>query len=140
MEREDLERTLAINGVSIADGDAVVAKVLEGARYKEAEIKEALNLLKNTPDLVNKSRVEGLHKLFRTDNSLRPDEISKLLNIEISEESIGEQRARERNLGATQLMMVGACSVVLALGGIVLYMYLNEMGVFHPSSVLSLRS
>lgn len=137
INREHIESILKINGVEPGSPDEEIRSVLMSARYNKDEVDTAIMVLRENIK-TKTTRVEGLHKIFRTDEALRPDEISQLLGIEVDIDQSINIRSSNNELSGLQYMVVWVLSVVLAVSGILLYMYLHKMGVFHPSVSLSL--
>ncbi len=131
INREQIESILKVNGVSPAAPDEQIRSVLLSARYDHNEVDTAIMVLRENIK-TNKTRVDGLHKIFRTDQALKPEEISQLLGIDVD---ISEQvvpRSKGRDLSGVQYVFVWILSVVLAVSGILFYMYLHKIGIFYP--------
>jgi len=112
--------------------DEHIRSVMLSARYNNDEVDTALMILRE--DIKTKqTRVDGLHKIFRTDDTLKPKEISKLLGIEVDASQFEPVEHNHRNYAAVQYMVVWFFSVMFAVTGILLYMYLNQVGMFHPT-------
>lgn len=132
ISREQVESLLKINGMSAASPDEHIRSVLLSARYNRDEVDTALMVLRE--DMKTKqTRVDGLHKIFRSDESLRPKEISKLLGIEVDASQFVEVSQTQRDYATIQYIVVWFFSVVLAVSGILFYMYVNQVGMFHPT-------
>lgn len=136
INREHIESILKINGVVPGSPDEEIRSVLMSARYSKDEVDTAIMVLRENIK-TKTTRVEGLHKIFRTDEALRPDEISQLLGIEVDIDQSIKIRSHSNDLSGLHYMVVWVLSVVLAVSGILLYMYLHRMGVFHPSAGFS---
>lgn len=136
INKNQIESILKINGVSSTSGDEVIRSVLLSARYNNDEVDTAIMVLRENVK-TNKTRVEGLHKIFRTDEALMPEEISQLLGIDVDVESVSAINSKARSFSNAQLVAVWFLSVALALAGILAYMYLYKVGVFHPSMYLN---
>lgn len=129
--RNQVETILKINGVPPTSADEQIRSILLSARYSNDEVDTALMILRE--DVKTKqTRVDGLHKVFRTGDALRSDEISSLLGIEISVEDKIEDRNKKKQISFVQYIVVWIFSVVLAVSGVLFYMYLHKIGVFHP--------
>ncbi len=129
--RNQVETILKINGVPPTSADEQIRSILLSARYSNDEVDTALMILRE--DVKTKqTRVDGLHKVFRTGDALRSDEISSLLGIEISVEDKIEDRNKKKQISFVQYIVVWILSVVLAVSGVLFYMYLHKIGVFHP--------
>lgn len=132
ISREQIETLLKINGVSAMSPDEHIRSVLLSARYTKDEVDTAIMVLRE--DVKTKqTRVDGLHKVFRTSEALAPAEVSALLGIDVSIAETIEQRQKARRLSAFQMMIVWLMSVAVAVSGIMFYMYMQKVGVFHPS-------
>jgi hypothetical protein len=83
------------------------------------------------------TRVEGLHKIFRTDEALKPEEISQLLGIEVDIDQSISVKSKNRDFSSFQFALIWILSVMFAVSGILFYMYLYKIGLFHPSFAYS---
>lgn len=137
INRDHIESILKINGVAPGSPDEQIRSVLMSARYSKDEVDTAIMVLRENIK-TKTTRVDGLHKIFRTDESLRPEEISQLLGIEVNIDQTLNARSKSKELSGIQYMFVWISSVVLAVSGILFYMYLYKIGFFHPSFAMSL--
>ena len=134
IKRDQIESVLKINGVQPTSPDEQIRSVLLSARYTKDEVDTAIMVLRENTK-TNKTRVDGLHKIFRTNEGLRPDEISQLLGIEVNLSDRVESHNGEggRDLSQFQNVIIGVLSFTLAILGLVFYMYIYEIGIFYPS-------
>jgi hypothetical protein len=132
IERNHIEKILKINGMSPSEPDDVIRSVLLSARYNDDEIDTALMVLREDTK-TKQVRVEGLHKVFRTDNALKPQEISDLLGIDVNLEHYLPPIVQSRTFVTSTLISVWILSLLLAVVGVLLYMHFNNVGIFHPS-------
>jgi len=132
IERNHIEKILKINGMSPSEPDDVIRSVLLSARYNDDEIDTALMVLREDTK-TKQVRVEGLHKVFRTDNALKPQEISDLLGIDVNLEHYLPPIVQSRTFVTPTLISVWILSLLLAVVGVLLYMHFNNVGIFHPS-------
>ncbi len=132
MHKDQIETILKINGVAPSSPDEEIRSVLLSARFNKDEVDTAIMVLRENTK-TNETRVEGLHKVFRSDEGLRPAEISQLLGIDVDIDQVAIGDSRSRDFSGIQYMIVWFLSVVLAVSGILFYMYLNKVGLFHPS-------
>ncbi len=137
LDRKHLERILKINGVSPTAADEEIRSVLLSAHYRNEEVEMALMVLRENLD-TKATRVDSLHKLMRTDQTLSAKEISKLLGIEIALPVV-RRGAQARSLSPSstaERIVVAILSVVVALIGLGLAMYVLEFGVFHATAAV----
>lgn len=135
INRTQIESILKINGVTSGSPDDKIRSVLLSARYSKDEVDTAIMVLRENVK-TNRTRVDGLHKIFRTEEALKPDEISQLLGIDVEISKSLVPQSKGRDLSSFQYILVWVLSVALGVGGIILYMYLHNVGVFHSSSQL----
>lgn len=134
ISRNQIESILKLNGVEPQSPDDVIRSVLMSARYDENEINTALMVLrKNTK--TNKTRIDGLHKVFRTDESLRPQEISLLLGVELEMTEEIKPGAHLRKFSTGNYLAIIILSIALALLSAIFLMYIQDAGPFHHSMV-----
>jgi len=132
IERSYIEKILKINGMSPSEPDDIIRSVLLSARYNNDEIDTALMVLRE--DVENKRiRVEGLHKVFRTNESLGPQEISQLLGVDVDIGSYLQDSPETPRLLNTTFVSVSVLSVLIAVVGVLLFMHMSGVGLFHPS-------
>lgn len=132
IKREQVEAILKINGVAPGSPDETIRSVLLSARYSKDEVDTAIMVLRENTK-TNKTRVDGLHKVFRSDQALKPHEISQLLGIEVDVTDEVVVNSKSRDFSTLQYMIVWLLSVVVAVAGILMYMYLYKVGIFHPT-------
>lgn len=133
LQKKDIETILKINGVSASAPDEEIRSVLLSARFNNEEVDTAIMVLRENTT-THQTRVDGLHKIFRTDETLKPSEISSLLGIEVQVEEVSVRESRNRNLSVGQSLVVTAVAIILALAGVACAMYFYEVGFFHPTA------
>ncbi len=137
-DKKQIESILRVNGLGVSAPDEEIRSLLISARFDDDEIKAALVVLRENT-VTNETRVDGLHKVFRTDKHLQPKEISKLLGIDISVEDTISKKEKKRHLSYFELALVVFVSFLLAALFILLYMYSQDIGIFHPASLLEIK-
>jgi len=136
MKREQIESVLKINGVEPTSADEEIRSVLLSARYSKDEVDTAIMVLREDTK-TKKTRVDGLHKVFRTDEGLRPDEISQLLGIEVNlNRRVPDDTSELNRMSALQNVIIWVLSALIAVLGLVFYMYIYKVGIFHSSTGL----
>ncbi len=133
MTRDELETLLKIHGESLNSPTERIHEILSTAGYPPADITLLLTYKLNHPDGVPK-RVSGLHKVFRTDQSLAPDEINALLGVEVTVDII-HSHAKPQSKNYFQTAMIVFFTVLLAAFGLVFAMYFGQVGIFHEAAV-----
>jgi hypothetical protein len=136
LQKKDIEAILKVNGVLPTSPEEEIRSVLISARYNNEDIDTAVMVLRENT-VTNKTRVDGLHKIFRSDDALRPSEISALLGIDVEVDHLSIRRNASRDMSIIQNAIVTVVAIVLAIFGVTLAMYSYQVGVFHPSSVTS---
>jgi len=129
INRNHIESLLRSNGVAINAPDEEIRSVLLSARYEDEEVDTAILVLRENTK-TNQTRVDGLHKIFRSNQALLPQEISQLLGIDVSRELLINKADKIRNISLGHLIIVFVVSVVVVGTVALLYMYLFKMGVF----------
>jgi hypothetical protein len=138
LQKQDIEKILKINGVSPNADDEEIRSVLLSARYNNDEVDTAIMVLRENMK-THQTRVEGLHKVFRSDEALNASEISALLGIEVTVDEVSADGRRGREMSTLQTLFVIVVSIVLALLGVFGAMYHYEVGIFHPTSAIGKR-
>ena len=132
INRTQVESLLKINGVPAGSPDEEIRSVLLSARYTKDEVDTAIMVLRENTK-TNKTRVDGLHKIFRTDEGLKPNEISELLGIQVDVNQLPTIKEKSNTISKLYLMFIWVLSVVVAVIGVLIYMYSYKVGLFHPS-------
>jgi len=132
IKRDQVEAILKVNGVPTSSPDEHIRSVLLSARYSKDEVDTAIMVLREN-NKTNQTRVDGLHKVFRTSEALSSEEISQLLGVEVSFDKTEVQVSRERYATKLQLLTIWLSSFTLATVAILVYMYIYKVGIFHSS-------
>jgi hypothetical protein len=132
MDKHQLESILKINGLAPSSPDEEIRSLLLSARFNKDEIDTALLVLRENT-ITHEENVDGLHKVFRTDTSLKPKEISSLLGINVSLDHKITAGARGREMTLFQFLLLLLLSIFLVVIVTAIYMYSNNVGAFHPS-------
>ena len=134
VNKKHIETILKINGLADSAPDEEIRSVLLSARFHEDEIDTALMVLRENI-VTNKTRVDGLHKAFRTDEGLEAKEIAELLGIEVN---IKDRHKSEKHNSSLYTILstivLWVASALVAAVALLYYMYTHNVGVFHPSS------
>ncbi len=134
-KKEHIEKMLRLNGVSLDDPDDVIKSVLISAQWHEDDVEAAVLVLRENKDS-HETHVDSLHKVFRSDERLRPETISSLLGIEmdLSSKDIEVRRKRARPaLMPSQVLVMTVISLVLSLIFVFAVMWYLETGLFHQT-------
>ena len=134
-KKEHIEKMLRLNGVSLDDPDDVIKSVLISAQWHEDDVEAAVLVLRENKDS-HETHVDSLHKVFRSDERLRPETISSLLGIEMdfSSKDIEVRRKRARRaLMPSQVLVMAVISLVLSLIFVFAAMWYLETGLFHQT-------
>lgn len=133
IDREHIERLLKLNGLEETAADEEIKSILLSARYKEHEVDAALMVLRENKD-TNRKKIDGLHKIFRTDDLLDSKEISDLLGIDINLEDRVVAGSSAREMPMLGQVLLSIVAVLVALTALILYMYIEDIGLFHHTS------
>lgn len=131
-DRSQIESILKVNGLGKTAPDEEIRSVLLSARFNKDEVDTALMILRENTK-TSETRVDGLHKVFRSDRVLQPNEISKLLGIDISLRDEVSSATDVKRFSAIELALLSTVSALLAVVCVLLYMYTQNIGWFHPS-------
>jgi hypothetical protein len=133
IKRSEIEKILKVNGVPTSSPEEEIRSVLISARFDKHEVDTAIMVLRE--DTTSKQvRVDGLHKVFRTDEALQPKEISELLGIEVDASTFYRPQASATTQQGLQYVTIWVLSVLFAVATIMMFMYINEVGPFHASN------
>lgn len=79
------------------------------------------------------ARLSGLNTLYRSDQSLKPQEVSALLGIDIDVPEVRVEVHKRRAPSLVQNILVIVFAILLGLGGLMYAMYDAQAGIFHPT-------
>jgi hypothetical protein len=134
IERQHIEAILKVNGIPPTAPEEQIRSVLISSRYNNNEIDTAIMVLKENTT-TNVSHVDGLHKVFRTDGGLKPDEIAKLLGINVE---VTESKTKTFNsnghISTQHYLFIWIISLIVAIVAVATYMYISDIGLFHHTS------
>lgn len=132
IDRSKIEALLKIQGIPPTAPDEQIRSVLLSAQYDDDEISTAITVLRENK-LDNRSHINGLHKIYRTDNGLKPAEISALLGINVEVSDLQIKNHRQHGATNAHYFIILGLVLFLAIGGLMFAMFLNQAGPFHPS-------
>jgi hypothetical protein len=132
-DRKQIESILRVNGLHALSQDEEIRSVLLSARFADDEVKAALVILRENTK-TNETTVDGLHKVFRSDEALKPKEISRLLGITIAVSDHINHSTKKRSLSWGEFFLLTVGSFLLTGFFMLFYMYSHDMGVFHQAS------
>ncbi len=129
LEKRHLEAILRINGMNANSTVDEIREVLKSARYNDDEINSAIAVLKETTP-AGKVVSDGLHKVLRSNESLKPSEISELLAIDVPIDRLrpgGMSRATDLN----EPIVFAFTTVVITTVGLLVAMYAYDIDILH---------
>lgn len=134
-QRQHIEQLLRLNGVSVDDSDDQIKSVLISAQWHKEDVEAAVLVLRENKKN-HKTHVDSLHKVFRSDDRLRPETISALLGIEMnitSKEIAKRHKNANGQMRASQMLLVAAMALILSAIFLFASMKHLEMGLFHKT-------
>ena len=133
IDRLHIEHILKLNGLQPTAPDEEIRSVLLSAKWQNDEVETALTVLREKV-ANHSSRVDTLHNVFLTDKRLSPEAIHSLLgiNVELSAKEISEVRQSKRYISFLQVMTIILYATLLAFSSILIVMYIQNFGLFHP--------
>jgi hypothetical protein len=137
INKTHIENVLRANGLSQTSSDDEIRSVLISASYNNDEVDSAVLVLRENIKS-HKTHVDGLHKVFRSDTTLNSAEISALLGVDVDLEHHVAARTDRRQMSIFIQLILFFISVALAMLCALAYMYVMQIGVFHPSTSIAL--
>jgi len=137
IDKNHIKTILKINGIAPTAPNEEIRTILLSAQFSNDEVETALTVLRENVD-TNETRIEGLHKVFRSDKGLKSGEISALLGIDVNIQSAHIATADNKSFAVIYYIILWALSVAIALIAIILYMHANEFGLFHQTSAVKI--
>lgn len=138
IDKKHIESLLKINGLHPTAKDEEIKSILLSARYNHDEVDAAIMVLRENTK-TNQTKVEGLHKIFRSDQMLNSAEISSLLGIDVDLEERVVAGSKARKLTTLSQAFLMSFSILLALAALFIYMYITHVGLFHPTSAFAAK-
>lgn len=132
IERHQIESILKVNGVTPGSPDEEIRSVLLSARYSKNDVDTAIMVLRQNTK-TKQTRVDGLHKVFRSNQALSPEEISELLGIEVEASTTSQPAVEAKDYSKLVTLLIWILSILIGIGGVLIYMYLHQLGPFHPA-------
>lgn len=133
IDRNHIERILRLNGLNPTAADEEIRSVLISAKWHKDDVETALTVLRENMT-THKSHVDTLQNVFLSDKRLSPEAIQSLLGITVEASSRELQSFREsrRHMSLWQAFSIMFYATVLALTFILVIMYVQHFGIFHP--------
>ena len=133
IDREHIERVLKINGLAPTSPDEEIRSVLVSAKWHKDDVETALTVLRENVK-THQTRTDTLHNVFLTDERLSPEAIESLLGIdvEISSKDLKSLGHSRRRINVWQALTIGGYALVAAVAFMMLIMYWQQIGIFHP--------
>jgi hypothetical protein len=135
LERSHVEKLLKLNGVEPTAPDEEIKSVLISARWHKNDVETALLVLRENTQS-HESHVDSLHKVFRSDDQLKPETISALLGVDVSvtrEALARNKRGYKPQLSIGQMIQIGLVSFSASVICLLASMWYLKMGVFHAT-------
>lgn len=134
IHREQIESFLRANGVPPSATDDEIRSLLLSAEWGENEVNTALIILRQNINN-DTTHVETLHKVFNTDETLSPQEISQLLGIDfsVSKDQLEKYNSESSTFLMSEEMLILISSVILAIVSVSFFMYSQKIGPFYES-------
>lgn len=132
LDRAHIERFLQLNGVNPSAPDEEIKSILISASWHEDDVNAAIMVLRENKQS-NESRVDSIHKVFHSDDKLRPELVSSLLGIEmgISSNEIELRRKARAGLSGVEILRLIGVSITLSLLAVLFAMWYFQAGFFH---------
>ena len=130
MNRDQLLTVLKINGLEPTAPEEDVRAVLRNARYSAHEVESALHILRDA-NAIEDARVDGLHRVFYSDEHLRPNEVASLLGVEMQVDMPIKRWKRGQDFTETEIWIIVIGSILIAVITTVTCMAAAEAGYFY---------
>lgn len=134
IDRTVLEKMLKANGVEETASDEEIRSVLISAKWHDDDVNTAITVLRENTE-THETRVDSLHKIFRSDNKLKPETVSSLLGIEMDlpAKQIIENPDAHRHYSTGQVLHIAIVSLALALVLVFGAMWMMKIGIFYTN-------
>lgn len=136
IDKANIEQFLKINGVTPTASDQEIKSMLLSARWDDEDVDTAMLVLRENTT-THESSVDSLHKVFRSDERLTPDSVSRLLGVQMDASDAVFNHMQSANTSSYRqvivLLVVIIVTAALAIGVVVGAMWMLEVGPFHHS-------
>ena len=134
IDRQHIENVLRANGVPPTANDEEIRSVLLSAKWDKNEVDTALTVLKENTSS-HQTHVDTLHKVFRSDDTLSPQEISSLLGIDLKvTDTLNKNSTSKKSTFLSQSTLILIASFIIAFVSLGYVMYSQKMGPFYEAS------
>lgn len=132
IDRKHVEQILRLNGLTPTAADEEIRSVLISARWHKEDVDTAITVLRENVN-THQSRVDTLHDVFMTDRHLDPQQIQSLLGIDmqVDKSELSQLRASRHNMYLWQITSIFLFAIIIAIGFILLMMYVTQSGIFY---------
>lgn len=131
IDKTIVEKFLTANGLDASAKDEEIKSVLFSAKWHADDVETALMVLRENLQ-THKKRVDSLHKVFHSDDRLKPETISALLGIDVD---IPHDPVRAKALRARvshkDMFVIAITSAGGAALCIVITMWYLRIGIFY---------
>ncbi len=137
-DRDHITKILKINGIELDAPDEEIKSILVSANWHHDDVETALMVLRENT-VSHETHVDTLHKIFRSDERLKPETISSLLGIDMDISSKDIELKRKLAKGRFTMGLVVQIFLVSLFFAVVIMlssMWLLEFGIFHQTVML----
>ena len=137
-DRDHITKILKINGIELDAPDEEIKSILVSANWHHDDVETALMVLRENT-VSHETHVDTLHKIFRSDERLKPETISSLLGIDMDISSKDIELKRKLAKGRFTMGLVVQIFLVSLFFAVVIMlssMWLIEFGIFHQTVML----
>ena len=138
LQKNQIEMILRVNGVNLHSSDEEIRSVLLSASFNNNDVDTAIMILRENTK-TKTSSIEGLHKVFRTNEKLKPNEISNLLGINIQVDDLPQERQvkkPETPVWAQNASIILSAFAIASIG-VIFAMYVYDVGLFYQTNSAS---
>lgn len=135
IDKASLEQFLRINGISPTASDQEIKSVLLSARWENDDVDTAMLVLRENT-ATHESSVDSVHKVFRSDERLTPESVSKLLGISMDATDILSAYSLDTkyvHLPTIMILIVSFLTFALAMAFVAGSMWMLKVGPFHQT-------
>lgn len=136
-ESQEIKSILAESGLDPSMNLNTVRAGLHAAGYSDSDTE--LIITRVIADKDKQKSLGGLQKVFRSDQKFTAKEINDYLGISVDMKEPGAKRREQVGDNMTyKLIAITIVSFFVGVGGLLFFMYLYKVGVFHPEMGVAL--
>jgi len=137
IDKVHVEKFLKLNGLSSSSPEEDIRALLQGARWHEDDIEDAITVLHDSEDTPSRSSHQLNNAVFNSDKKLNPETISALLGVDVAVNTVvSTHYDKMTRQYRKQLISIGLVSIFGSVIALLAVMWFMKVGIFHEFAAL----